>query len=164
MCGIVGYIGNKKAYPILIKGLKRLEYRGYDSAGVAMLEEGDLQVYKCKGKVSDLENHADGKPQDANIGIGHTRWATHGEPNDTNAHPHQSGKRDLAIIHNGISYIDIDPFHQRFGFHRIDIHKINSSFLSYDKLDRVTSWKCKSRTTIKLKRGVFICFKIIDLE
>lgn len=101
MCGIVGYIGSGQAYPILIKGLRRLEYRGYDSAGVALLN-GDLNVYKCKGKVANLEAHAEGKDLEGSIGIGHTRWATHGPPNDVNAHPHSSGDGNLAIIHNGI--------------------------------------------------------------
>ena len=101
MCGIVGYIGSGEAYPILIKGLKRLEYRGYDSAGVALLNP-ELNVYKCKGKVSDLEAHTAGKNVSGSVGIGHTRWATHGPPNDVNAHPHTSGDTSLAIIHNGI--------------------------------------------------------------
>ena len=101
MCGIVGYIGNKEAYPILIKGLKRLEYRGYDSAGIALLN-GGMTVYKKAGKVSDLEKIVNLSHTTANIGIGHTRWATHGEPNDVNAHPHISQSGDLAIIHNGI--------------------------------------------------------------
>ncbi len=101
MCGIVGYIGKRQAYPILIKGLKRLEYRGYDSAGVALLN-GDLKTYKCVGKVSDLEKYTEGKDVQGSIGIGHTRWATHGEPNDINAHPHYSESKNLAIIHNGI--------------------------------------------------------------
>ncbi|MCB9185235.1 MAG: glutamine--fructose-6-phosphate transaminase (isomerizing) [Flavobacteriales bacterium] len=101
MCGIVAYIGNKEAYPILIKGLRRLEYRGYDSAGISLVNAG-LNVYKCKGKVSDLEAFASGKDVSGVVGIGHTRWATHGEPNDVNAHPHQSGNEHLAIIHNGI--------------------------------------------------------------
>jgi glucosamine--fructose-6-phosphate aminotransferase (isomerizing) len=101
MCGIVAYIGKKEAYPILIKGLKRLEYRGYDSAGISLVNQG-LNVYKCKGKVSDLENFAAGKDISGSVGIGHTRWATHGEPNDVNAHPHFSGNENLAIIHNGI--------------------------------------------------------------
>ncbi|MCB0754201.1 MAG: glutamine--fructose-6-phosphate transaminase (isomerizing) [Flavobacteriales bacterium] len=101
MCGIVAYIGKKEAYPILIKGLKRLEYRGYDSAGISLVNQG-LKVYKCKGKVSDLEGFAAGKDISGSVGIGHTRWATHGEPNDVNAHPHFSGNENLAIIHNGI--------------------------------------------------------------
>lgn len=101
MCGIVGYIGPKEAYPIVIKGLKRLEYRGYDSAGVALINDG-LKVYKKKGKVADLEEDTVGKNVHANIGIGHTRWATHGEPSDRNAHPHLSNDGTLAMIHNGI--------------------------------------------------------------
>lgn len=101
MCGIVGYIGPKEAYPILMKGLYRLEYRGYDSAGVALLD-GDLKLYKTKGKVSDLESFVKGKNINGTIGIGHTRWATHGEPNNINAHPHFSQSNNLAIIHNGI--------------------------------------------------------------
>lgn len=103
MCGIVGYLGKRKAYPVLIKGLKRLEYRGYDSAGVALITDGgDLKVYKAKGKVADLENYVSDKDISGCIGIAHTRWATHGEPNSTNAHPHMSFTGNLAIIHNGI--------------------------------------------------------------
>ena len=100
MCGIVAYIGHREAYPILIKGLKRLEYRGYDSAGIALIDNG-LTVYKTKGKVLDLENSIKGSIK-GTIGIGHTRWATHGEPNDINAHPHLSQDGKLAVIHNGI--------------------------------------------------------------
>ncbi len=101
MCGIVGYIGPREAYPILIKGLHRLEYRGYDSAGIAILNN-KLNVYKTKGKVADLENFVKGKDISGTIGIAHTRWATHGEPNDVNAHPHFSQSENLALIHNGI--------------------------------------------------------------
>lgn len=101
MCGIVGYIGSKEAYPIIIKGLQRLEYRGYDSAGVALLN-GEMNVYKKQGKVSDLHNFAKDKNLKANIGIGHTRWATHGAPSDENAHPHVSNNGQLVMIHNGI--------------------------------------------------------------
>ena len=101
MCGIVAYTGPKKAYPILIKGLKRLEYRGYDSAGVALLN-GDIHTYKRKGKVSELEDFAEGKDLSGSTGIGHTRWATHGKPDNINAHPHRSGDGDLVLVHNGI--------------------------------------------------------------
>lgn len=101
MCGIVGYIGSKDAYPILIKGLKRLEYRGYDSAGVALLN-GDLRILKKEGKVSELESYAATQNKNGNVGIGHTRWATHGKPSDINAHPHLSNSKNLALIHNGI--------------------------------------------------------------
>ncbi len=102
MCGIVAYIGSKDAYPILIKGLKRLEYRGYDSAGVALLDNGSLNVYKKQGKVSVLEDFALTQSINGTIGIGHTRWATHGVPNDVNAHPHLSNSGNISLIHNGI--------------------------------------------------------------
>ncbi|WP_181304862.1 glutamine--fructose-6-phosphate transaminase (isomerizing) [Rufibacter sp. XAAS-G3-1] len=102
MCGIVAYVGQREACPIILKGLKRLEYRGYDSAGVALLNDGDLKVFKKKGKVADLEAHIGTQDTSSTIGIGHTRWATHGEPNDANAHPHYSNSKKIAIIHNGI--------------------------------------------------------------
>ncbi|MEZ0542256.1 glutamine--fructose-6-phosphate transaminase (isomerizing) [Fibrella arboris] len=102
MCGIVAYVGHREACPLVIKGLKRLEYRGYDSAGVALLNGDGLKVYKKKGKVTALEQELEGKALSSTIGMGHTRWATHGEPNDVNAHPHYSFHKKLAIIHNGI--------------------------------------------------------------
>ena len=103
MCGIVGSLGHQQAYPILIQGLKRLEYRGYDSAGIALVHDnGELEVFKSKGKVANLEHVAQGKDLSGTIGIAHTRWATHGEPNDVNAHPHYSQSKTLALIHNGI--------------------------------------------------------------
>lgn len=102
MCGIVAYIGDRDAYPILINGLKRLEYRGYDSAGVALIENNELLVYKKKGKVKELEKFVDGLAMHGNIGIGHTRWATHGLPTDVNAHPHASEDDQIVLIHNGI--------------------------------------------------------------
>lgn len=116
MCGIVAYLGNKQAYPILIKGLQRLEYRGYDSAGVALLN-GSLDVYKKKGKVADLLEFAQGNDLSATLGIGHTRWATHGQPNDVNAHPHRSGNSRLAIVHNGIieNYATLKSALERLG-------------------------------------------------
>ncbi len=101
MCGIVGYIGDKQAYPIIINGLKRLEYRGYDSAGIALFDN-KTALYKHKGKVSDLENYIGNKSTAGTIGMGHTRWATHGEPNDINAHPHESFYKNFIVIHNGI--------------------------------------------------------------
>ncbi|MDB4104352.1 glutamine--fructose-6-phosphate transaminase (isomerizing) [Salibacteraceae bacterium] len=101
MCGIVGYTGKGQAFPVLIKGLQRLEYRGYDSAGVALMSD-TLNLYKCKGKVSDLLSHIGSANTEGHYGIGHTRWATHGEPNDANSHPHQSMSGDLVLIHNGI--------------------------------------------------------------
>src|SRR5690242_5164494 len=102
MCGIVGYVGHRDAYPIIITGLKRQEYRGYDSTGVALINNTGLHIFKKKGKVAELEQSLLGKPVNGNIGIGHTRWATHGEPSDVNAHPHRSNNGKLAMIHNGI--------------------------------------------------------------
>lgn len=120
MCGIVGYIGTKQAYPILVNGLKRLEYRGYDSAGVAMInDKGDLNVYKTKGKVADLEAFCADKDISGTVGIAHTRWATHGEPSSVNAHPHYSESKNLAIIHNGIieNYAEIKKKLEEKGMH-----------------------------------------------
>lgn len=120
MCGIVGYIGTKQAYPILVNGLKRLEYRGYDSAGVAMInDKGDLNVYKTKGKVADLEAFCADKDVTGVVGIAHTRWATHGEPSSVNAHPHYSESKNLAIIHNGIieNYAEIKKRLEEKGMH-----------------------------------------------
>ena len=102
MCGIVAYVGSNEAYPIIIKGLKRLEYRGYDSAGIAIGSKSTTKIYKKKGKVSNLESYVLQKNYSGTIGIGHTRWATHGEPNEVNAHPHTSGDKKLSLIHNGI--------------------------------------------------------------
>ncbi|AZQ60055.1 glutamine--fructose-6-phosphate transaminase (isomerizing) [Maribacter sp. MJ134] len=102
MCGIVGYIGHREAFPVIIKGLQRLEYRGYDSAGVALFDGNEINLVKTKGKVEDLKNKAKGISQKGSLGIGHTRWATHGVPNDVNSHPHYSNSGDLVIIHNGI--------------------------------------------------------------
>ena len=101
MCGIMAYIGNKGAHSVIINGLKRLEYRGYDSAGIALIDSG-LEIYKKKGRVIDLEDHLVDKNINGTIGIGHTRWATHGEPNDQNAHPHASENNNIALVHNGI--------------------------------------------------------------
>lgn len=117
MCGIVGYIGNREALPILIKGLKRLEYRGYDSAGIA-LNNGGIKIFKCKGKVADLESYIGDRDTSGNIGMGHTRWATHGVPNDVNSHPHQSQGKHFTLIHNGIieNYADLKSKLQNRGF------------------------------------------------
>src|SRR5690554_6553304 len=102
MCGIVAYIGKQEAFPIILKGLKRLEYRGYDSAGIAVLNNGNILNYKRQGKVSELEEFVKDKDTSGLIGIGHTRWATHGLPNHINAHPHLSNDGEIALIHNGI--------------------------------------------------------------
>ena len=103
MCGIVGYIGHRDAYPVILKGLQRLEYRGYDSAGIALYDGSEIKLSKTKGKVADLESKVSEQINPVgNLGIGHTRWATHGVPNDVNSHPHFSNSGDLVIIHNGI--------------------------------------------------------------
>jgi glucosamine--fructose-6-phosphate aminotransferase (isomerizing) len=117
MCGIVGYIGDKEVYPILIQGLQRLEYRGYDSAGLAIYSD-NLNVYKCKGRVTDLEKHVSGQDISGSIGIGHTRWATHGEPNDRNAHPHTSMNGEFVLVHNGIieNYAELKSDLQKKGY------------------------------------------------
>ena len=109
MCGIVGYIGVDKAQPIIINGLERLEYRGYDSAGIAVFDGKKINVEKAKGKLENLEKLLEKHPLDGTVGIGHTRWATHGEPSDLNAHPHISEDAKIAVVHNGIieNYLDI---------------------------------------------------------
>ena len=118
MCGIVGYTGPREAYPVVLKGLKRLEYRGYDSSGVALIN-GGLKIYKKQGKVSELEESVIGKDMHSHLGIGHTRWATHGEPSDRNAHPHQSASGNIAMIHNGIieNYASIKQELLNKGYH-----------------------------------------------
>ena len=117
MYGIVGYVGENQAYPFLVQGLKRLEYRGYDSAGLA-ISGTELQVHKCKGRVADLESHVQSKDVNGTVGIAHTRWATHGEPNDRNAHPHRSMKGNFALVHNGIieNYAELKIDLTRNGF------------------------------------------------
>ena len=127
MCGIVGYIGYRDAYPVLIKGLHRLEYRGYDSAGVALLTDDDkMNVYKEKGKVSNLEALAATKDTSGHIGIAHTRWATHGEPSMVNAHPHVSQNGKLALVHNGIieNYASLKTFLEEKGYTIVPISEL----------------------------------------
>ena len=157
MCGIVGYIGIRDAYPVLIKGLKRLEYRGYDSAGVALLnDKKNLRVYKTKGKVADLEHYANDKDTSGNIGIAHTRWATHGEPNSSNAHPHMSFSGDLAIIHKGIieNYSVLKKMLQQKGvkFNSNTDTEVLVQLIDYirtkKKLDLLTSVRIALRTVI----------------
>jgi len=118
MCGIVGYIGSKIAAPILINGLKKLEYRGYDSAGVAIFEDNDIKVVKSKGRLSILEEKVNEEKPQGTIGIGHTRWATHGEPNYLNSHPHVSNSGKIAVVHNGIfeNYMELKEFLQTKGY------------------------------------------------
>ncbi len=118
MCGIVGYIGEKTAAPVLINGLKKLEYRGYDSSGVAVFDKADLKVIKCKGRLASLEEKLGSESASGTVGIGHTRWATHGEPNDVNSHPHMSQSGRIAVVHNGIieNYMKIKEFLQLKGY------------------------------------------------
>ena len=119
MCGIVGYVGAKQAVPVLLQGLYKLEYRGYDSAGVALLEQGALRVIKTRGRIKNLEELTRQQgPFSATCGIGHTRWATHGEPSDINAHPHVSGNGRVALVHNGIieNYLELREMLKKAGF------------------------------------------------
>ena len=102
MCGIVGFVGKKEASPILVEGLSKLEYRGYDSAGVAVLKDGEIKVRKYKGRLKNLEDNLNKSPLSGEIGIGHTRWATHGEPSDINSHPHTNENATISVVHNGI--------------------------------------------------------------
>ena len=152
MCGIVGYVGGRQAYPILIKGLTRLEYRGYDSAGVALIgDSGDLVVYKTKGKVKDLEAAAAEKDTSGSIGIAHTRWATHGEPSDVNSHPHYSENHQLALIHNGIieNYQALKTELTRKGYHfqsQTDTEVV-IQLIQYMMDSRHVSLRCRWRST-----------------
>ncbi|MCF8345778.1 MAG: glutamine--fructose-6-phosphate transaminase (isomerizing) [Bacteroidales bacterium] len=134
MCGIVGYIGNRDAYPVLLKGLKRLEYRGYDSAGIALLN-GEINLYKKQGKVAELEAFIEGRNIGGNIGIGHTRWATHGEPSDENAHPHMSQNGLFTIIHNGIienySYLKKSLIEQGYSFKSMTDTEVLANLIEY---------------------------------
>ena len=115
MCGVMGYIGDENAQDIIIEGLRKLEYRGYDSAGIVMVQDGKLVVHKKKGRLANLEKELEKHPNESHIGIGHTRWATHGAPSDVNAHPHTSMSGDVALIHNGIieNYLEIKEWLQR---------------------------------------------------
>lgn len=148
MCGIVAYVGNREAYPLIIKGLKRLEYRGYDSAGIAVMNKKGLSVYKKKGKVADLEQHVGNSDVVSNIGIGHTRWATHGEPNDANAHPHYSHSKSLAIIHNGIieNYDSLKKNLQKKGY---EFHSDTDSEVFVNFIEDI-----KKQTNCKLEEAV----------
>jgi glutamine---fructose-6-phosphate transaminase (isomerizing) len=166
MCGIVAYIGPREAYPILIKGLKRLEYRGYDSAGVALLN-GSVNVYKKKGKVAELEESVIGKNVQANIGIGHTRWATHGEPNDRNAHPHLSNSGRLAMIHNGIieNYAQLkqELLKKGYRFHSDTDTEVLLNFIEDIRLNNNCSLEEAVRIALKRVVGAYVIV-LIDQE
>ena len=160
MCGIVGYIGKRKAYPILIKGLHRLEYRGYDSAGVALInEQGQLNVYKAKGKVSELEAFCATKDIGGTIGIAHTRWATHGEPNTVNAHPHFSESERLAIIHNGIienyAVLKAGLMEQGYTFKSDTDTEVLVQLVEYTQLDKQVDLKTAVQLALQQVVGAY---------
>lgn len=164
MCGIVGYTGPREAYPIVITGLKRLEYRGYDSTGVALLN-GGLKVYKKKGRVADLEENNIGKDLHSNIGIGHTRWATHGEPSDRNAHPHKSASGKLAMIHNGIienyALIKKELLNKGYSFSSDTDTEVLLNFIEDIKKNNECSLEEAVRVALKRITGAY-CILLID--
>jgi glucosamine--fructose-6-phosphate aminotransferase (isomerizing) len=166
MCGIVGYTGPREAYPIIIKGLKRLEYRGYDSTGVA-LQNGGIKVYKKKGKVAELEDTIVGKNLHANVGIGHTRWATHGEPSDRNAHPHQSASGKLAMIHNGIienySQLKNELLKKGYTFKSDTDTEVLLNFIEEIKTNNNCSLEEAVRVALKRVTGAYVIL-LLDAE
>ncbi|RYZ58381.1 MAG: glutamine--fructose-6-phosphate aminotransferase, partial [Chitinophagaceae bacterium] len=166
MCGIVAYIGPREAYPVIIKGLKRLEYRGYDSSGVALLNSG-LKVYKKKGRVADLEEDIVGKDLHAHIGIGHTRWATHGEPNDSNAHPHLSNSGRLAMIHNGIienySLLKQELLNKGYQFHSDTDTEVLLNFIEDIQVNNNCPLEEAVRIALKRVVGAYVIV-LIDKE
>ena len=165
MCGIVGYTGPKQAYPIILKGLKRLEYRGYDSSGIALLRDGAIHVHKKKGKVADLEESLIGVNMDAHIGIGHTRWATHGEPSDRNAHPHQSASGRLSMIHNGIieNYAQLKQELTKKGyqFHSDTDTEVLLNFIEDIQINNKSSLEEAIRIALKRITGAY-CILLIE--
>jgi len=165
MCGIVGYIGHRQAYPVIIKGLKRLEYRGYDSSGVALIDDNKLKVYKKKGKVSELEDEVVDKNLNAHIGIGHTRWATHGEPSDRNAHPHVSNSGEFAMIHNGIieNYVPIknDLLKKGYTFKSDTDTEVLLNFIEDIKKNNNCTLEAALRIALKRIVGAY-CILLID--
>ncbi|WP_447642192.1 MULTISPECIES: glutamine--fructose-6-phosphate transaminase (isomerizing) [Chitinophagaceae] len=168
MCGIVGYTGYRDAFPIVLKGLKRLEYRGYDSAGMALIYEGKLNIYKKQGKVAALEEFSYGKDVNGHIGIGHTRWATHGEPNDRNAHPHLSKSGKLAIIHNGIienyAQLKADLISKEYVFHSDTDTEVLINFIE-DIYTHLPGGTVEEALRIALKRIVgAYCILIVHVE
>ena len=166
MCGIVGYTGPREAYPVILKGLKRLEYRGYDSSGVALVN-GGLKVYKKKGKVSELEEFVVGKDMHAHTGIGHTRWATHGEPSDRNAHPHLSNSGELTIIHNGIieNYAPIkqELIKKGYDFKSDTDTEVLVNFIEDIKLNNQCTTEQALRIALKRVVGAY-CILLLDKD
>ncbi len=166
MCGIVGYVGSREAYPVVIKGLKRLEYRGYDSSGVALLN-GGLKVYKKQGKVAALENDVIGKDLHSHIGIGHTRWATHGEPSDRNAHPHLSQSGNLSIIHNGIienyAQIKTELIKKGYTFKSDTDTEVLINFIEDIRINSQCSTEEAIRTALRRVVGAY-CILVLDKD
>ncbi|MFC3197088.1 glutamine--fructose-6-phosphate transaminase (isomerizing) [Parapedobacter deserti] len=164
MCGIVGYTGQKQAYPILIEGLKKLEYRGYDSAGVALHTGNGINVYKKQGKVAALEEFANGHPLAATTGIGHTRWATHGEPSDRNAHPHSSASGNIALIHNGIieNYAQLknELLANGYAFNSDTDSEVLLNFIEDIKLNNSCSLEEAVRIALKRVTGAYVILLI----
>jgi glutamine---fructose-6-phosphate transaminase (isomerizing) len=167
MCGIVGYTGPREAYPIIIKGLKRLEYRGYDSTGVALQNSTGVKVYKKKGKVADLEDAILGRDLHAHVGIGHTRWATHGEPSDRNAHPHQSASGKLAMIHNGIienySQLKNELISKGYTFHSDTDTEVLLNFIEEIKTNNNCPLEEAIRIALKRVVGAYVIL-LIDAD
>jgi len=165
MCGIVGYTGPKQAYPIVLKGLKRLEYRGYDSSGVALIKDGKLSVHKKKGKVAELEEALVGVNLDSNIGIGHTRWATHGEPSDRNAHPHTSANGNFAMIHNGIienyNLLKNELLNKGYTFTSDTDTEVLLNFIEYIQQSNNCSLEEALRIALKRVTGAY-CILLVD--
>ena len=167
MCGIVGYTGPKQAYPIVLKGLKRLEYRGYDSSGVALIKDGKLAVHKKKGKVAELEDALVGVNLDSNIGIGHTRWATHGEPSDRNAHPHTSANGNFAMIHNGIienyNLLKNELLNKGYTFTSDTDTEVLLNFIEYIKQSNSCTLEEALRIALKRVTGAY-CILLVDKD
>ncbi len=167
MCGIVGYTGPRQAYPVIIKGLKRLEYRGYDSSGVALMNGTGLKVFKKKGRVTELEEEVIGKNIESTIGIGHTRWATHGEPSDRNAHPHSSASGKLAIIHNGIieNYAQIkqELVKKGYTFNSDTDTEVLLNFIEDIKKNNASSLEEALRIALKRVSGAY-CILLMDQD
>ncbi|MEX1201754.1 MAG: glutamine--fructose-6-phosphate transaminase (isomerizing) [Ferruginibacter sp.] len=165
MCGIVGYTGPKQAYPIILKGLKRLEYRGYDSSGVALIKDGKLSVHKKKGKVAELEEALVGVNLDSNIGIGHTRWATHGGPSDRNAHPHTSANGNFAMIHNGIienyNLLKNELLNKGYSFTSDTDTEVLLNFIEYIQQSNKCSLEEALRIALKRVTGAY-CILLVD--
>ena len=167
MCGIVGYIGHRQAYPVVLKGLKRLEYRGYDSAGVALINNNKLNVYKKQGKVSNLEEFVIGKDLEGQIAIGHTRWATHGEPSDRNSHPHLSASGQFAMIHNGIienyAPLKAELISKGYEFKSDTDTEVLLNFIEDIKINNNSTLEEALRIALKRIVGAY-CILLIDQE